>query len=125
MGSGGQPGRLFREFAVTLSSAVMISLVISLTTTPMLCALLLPRHALVRLDGLWAESFWPGPAGFAALAPAARQRLLRAFPALAAALYGALPVEAVYSPRARPVALRREVGALLARLPALVPGSAA
>ncbi|MBS0292987.1 MAG: efflux RND transporter permease subunit, partial [Proteobacteria bacterium] len=41
---GGQPGRLFREFAVTLSSAVMISLVISLTTTPMLCALLLPLH---------------------------------------------------------------------------------
>jgi len=40
---GGQPGRLFREFAVTLSAAVMISLVISLTTTPMLCALLLPR----------------------------------------------------------------------------------
>ncbi|QEA11657.1 efflux RND transporter permease subunit [Comamonas flocculans] len=41
---GGQPGRLFREFAVTLSVAVMISLVISLTTTPMLCALLLPAH---------------------------------------------------------------------------------
>jgi len=40
---GGQAGQLFREFAVTLSSAVMISLVISLTTTPMLCALLLPR----------------------------------------------------------------------------------
>src|SRR5205823_7809975 len=38
---GGQVGRLFREFAVTLSVAVMISLVISLTTTPMLCALLL------------------------------------------------------------------------------------
>ncbi len=38
---GGQPGRLFREFAVTLSAAVMISLVISLTTTPMLCAMLL------------------------------------------------------------------------------------
>ena len=34
-------GRLFREFAVTLSSAVMISLVISLTTTPMMCAWLL------------------------------------------------------------------------------------
>ena len=31
---GGQVGRLFREFAVTLSAAVMISLVISLTTTP-------------------------------------------------------------------------------------------
>ncbi len=38
---GGIPGRLFREFAVTLSVAVMISLVISLTTTPMLCAWLL------------------------------------------------------------------------------------
>jgi multidrug efflux pump len=38
---GGQVGRLFREFAVTLSSAVMISLVISLTTTPMLCAVFL------------------------------------------------------------------------------------
>ena len=35
---GGLVGRLFREFAVTLSTAVMISLVLSLTTTPMLCA---------------------------------------------------------------------------------------
>ena len=35
---GGLPGRLFREFAVTLSAAVLISLVISLTTTPMMCA---------------------------------------------------------------------------------------
>ncbi len=38
---GGQVGRLFREFAVTLSAAVLISLVISLTTTPMMCAYLL------------------------------------------------------------------------------------
>jgi multidrug efflux pump len=38
---GGQQGRLFKEFAVTLSVAVMISLVISLTTTPMMCAWLL------------------------------------------------------------------------------------
>jgi multidrug efflux pump len=35
---GGVVGRLFREFAVTLSVAVMISLVLSLTLTPMLCA---------------------------------------------------------------------------------------
>jgi multidrug efflux pump len=35
---GGIVGRLFREFAVTLSVAVMISLVLSLTTTPMMCA---------------------------------------------------------------------------------------
>ncbi len=38
---GGIVGRLFREFAVTLSASVMISLVISLTTTPMIAALLL------------------------------------------------------------------------------------
>jgi len=36
---GGIVGRLFQEFAVTLSAAVLVSLVISLTTTPMLCAL--------------------------------------------------------------------------------------
>jgi multidrug efflux pump len=35
---GGIVGRLFREFAVTLSTAVMVSLLISLTATPMLCA---------------------------------------------------------------------------------------
>jgi multidrug efflux pump len=42
---GGIPGRLFREFAVTLSVAILISLVISLTTTPMLCAYLVRRPA--------------------------------------------------------------------------------
>ena len=36
---GGIVGRLFQEFAVTLSAAVLVSLLISLTTTPMLCAL--------------------------------------------------------------------------------------
>ncbi|MES2362853.1 MAG: efflux RND transporter permease subunit [Pseudomonadota bacterium] len=40
----GQTGRLFREFAVTLSAAVLISLVISLTTTPMMCAWLLKNR---------------------------------------------------------------------------------
>jgi multidrug efflux pump len=35
---GGIVGRLFREFAVTLSIAIVISLVVSLTTTPMMCA---------------------------------------------------------------------------------------
>jgi multidrug efflux pump len=38
---GGIVGRLFREFALTLSLAIIVSLVISLTTTPMLCALFL------------------------------------------------------------------------------------
>jgi len=38
---GGIVGRLFREFAVTLSVAILISLVMSVTTTPMMCAWLL------------------------------------------------------------------------------------
>jgi multidrug efflux pump len=38
---GGYIGRLFREFAVTLSIAIGFSLIVSLTTTPMMCALLL------------------------------------------------------------------------------------
>ena len=46
---GGVIGRIFHEFAVTLSSAVLVSLVVSLTTTPMMCARLLkhdpnPKH---------------------------------------------------------------------------------
>jgi multidrug efflux pump len=40
---GGIVGRLFREFAVTLSVAILVSLAISLTTTPMICSRLL-RH---------------------------------------------------------------------------------
>jgi multidrug efflux pump len=40
---GGIIGRLFREFAVTLSVAIGISLVVSLSTTPMMCSLLLRR----------------------------------------------------------------------------------
>lgn len=41
---GGIVGRLFREFAVTLSVAILVSLAISLTTTPMMCSLLLKNH---------------------------------------------------------------------------------
>jgi multidrug efflux pump len=42
---GGILGRLFREFTLTLSMAILISLAISLTTTPMMCALVLrPRR---------------------------------------------------------------------------------
>ncbi len=42
---GGIVGRLFREFALTLSAAVLISLAVSLTTTAMMCAFVLPRRA--------------------------------------------------------------------------------
>src|SRR4029077_3058675 len=40
----GIDGRLFREFAVTLSVTIAISLVVSLTTTPMMCAYLLAQR---------------------------------------------------------------------------------
>jgi multidrug efflux pump len=42
---GGIVGRLFREFAVTLSVAIAVSLLVSLTATPMMCARLLRPHA--------------------------------------------------------------------------------
>jgi multidrug efflux pump len=54
---GGIVGRLFREFAVTLSSAIMVSLVVSLSTTPMLSAKFLEHHD-KRKHGLfyrWGE----------------------------------------------------------------------
>ncbi|MGQ2981035.1 MAG: efflux RND transporter permease subunit [Polaromonas sp.] len=54
---GGQVGRLFREFAVTLSAAVLISLVISLTTTPMMCAWLLKPQAQDKPPGRLARWF--------------------------------------------------------------------
>jgi multidrug efflux pump len=41
---GGIVGRLFREFAITLSTAIIVSMVISLTTTPAMCAHLLKAH---------------------------------------------------------------------------------
>ncbi|MGA8596277.1 MAG: multidrug efflux RND transporter permease subunit [Bryobacteraceae bacterium] len=41
---GGIVGRLFHEFAVTLSTAIVVSMFVSLTTTPMMCAYLLKTH---------------------------------------------------------------------------------
>jgi multidrug efflux pump len=43
--AGGIVGKLFREFTVTLSVAILISLVVSLTTTPMMCSRLLGRDS--------------------------------------------------------------------------------
>jgi multidrug efflux pump len=52
---GGIVGRLFREFAITLASAVAVSMVISLTTTPMMCAKLL-RHESERKPGRFGRA---------------------------------------------------------------------
>jgi multidrug efflux pump len=55
-------GRLFREFAVTLSVAIMVSLAVLLATTPMMCALLLKRPERARRGRfhLWSEEFLNG-----------------------------------------------------------------
>ncbi|MGB6307733.1 MAG: efflux RND transporter permease subunit, partial [Steroidobacteraceae bacterium] len=45
MFAGGIVGKIFREFTVTLAVSILISLVISLTTTPMMCSLLLERES--------------------------------------------------------------------------------
>jgi multidrug efflux pump len=53
---GGIVGRLFREFAVTLSVAILVSLAVSLATTPMMCALLLKRPRQERHGALYRAS---------------------------------------------------------------------
>ena len=48
---GGVVGRLFREFAITLSAAILVSLVVSLTTTPMMCSRLTQEHGRTGAHG--------------------------------------------------------------------------
>ncbi len=57
---GGLVGRLFREFAVTISAAILVSMVVSLTTTPMMCAKLLKTVQTENRSGLfrWSERFF-------------------------------------------------------------------
>jgi multidrug efflux pump len=59
---GGIVGRLFREFAVTLSTAIIISMVISLTTTPMMCAYILKEHKTEKHGAMYrtSEKFFEG-----------------------------------------------------------------
>jgi multidrug efflux pump len=53
---GGIVGRLFREFAITLCVAILVSLAISLTTTPMMCSKLLREHGTERHGRLYNAS---------------------------------------------------------------------
>ncbi|HEY5107097.1 MAG TPA: efflux RND transporter permease subunit [Caulobacteraceae bacterium] len=52
---GGIVGRLFREFAITLSAAILVSLLVSLTTTPMMCAYLIDPPKAGRKPGRLAR----------------------------------------------------------------------
>src|ERR1700687_4628665 len=53
---GGIIGRLFREFAITLSAAIVVSLCVSLTTTPMMCALFLKSKKDMKRGKLYLAS---------------------------------------------------------------------
>jgi multidrug efflux pump len=53
---GGIVGRLFREFAVTLSAAILVSLAVSLTMTPMMCARLLKQETKRRQGRFYQAS---------------------------------------------------------------------
>jgi len=53
---GGIIGRLFREFAITLSSAILVSMLISLTTTPMMCGRVLTAEKNIKHGRLYAWS---------------------------------------------------------------------
>ena len=53
---GGIVGRLFREFAVTLSVAILVSLVVSLTTTPMMCGHLMRHQPLEKRGTIYRAS---------------------------------------------------------------------
>ena len=53
---GGIVGRLFREFAVTLSASILVSLVLSLTVTPMMCARLLRPRGEARQGWFYRSS---------------------------------------------------------------------
>ncbi len=57
---GGIIGRLFQEFAVVLSVAILISMVVSLTTTPMMCAVLLKARIAAPLLPIPNLSSMPG-----------------------------------------------------------------
>jgi multidrug efflux pump len=96
----GLVGRMFREFALTLSIAVIVSAVISLTLTPMMCAYWL-RHEPAHSSGSWRRAVeWPVSAmarlyentlGWALSRPFLMLSLTLGTMALTAALYVGMP----------------------------------
>ncbi|MCP4559193.1 MAG: nodulation protein [Bosea sp.] len=97
---GGLIGKIFREFALTLSATILISLLVSLTTTPMMCALLLRDETEARHGRLFraSERVYQGVAtayrhslGWALSRPALMLGLFLAALALTIHLYIVIP----------------------------------
>jgi multidrug efflux pump len=97
---GGIVGRLFREFAMTISISIMISLVISLSTTPMMCAVLLRSESGQQHGRLYRSSerffdrmlnFYRRTLTVALQHPASVMLILAAVLGLNFYLYGVIP----------------------------------
>jgi multidrug efflux pump len=97
---GGIVGRLFREFAMVISISILISLAVSLATTPMMCAVLLRGHAGEQHGWLYraSERFFDAVLGFyrrtltsALEHPRSVMLILAAVLGLNFYLYGAIP----------------------------------
>ena len=76
--------------------------------------LLLPHHALIRAEGAWTESFYPGPMALAALAPRDRARLVRAILALHPGARRSASLAEVYGPPVQPILTAQEARRTLA-----------
>jgi hydrophobe/amphiphile efflux-1 (HAE1) family protein len=92
---GGILGRIFREFAITLSVAVAISLVVSLTATPMMCAYLLKKHQQDKRRNLFSRALQSGFDSMAEGYAGSLRWVLRHQPLMLALLLGTIGL-AVY-----------------------------
>lgn len=78
---------------------------------------LLPQHGLVTVNGVVAETLYPGPSSMAAMGASNRRQLFRLFPGLAQAWHDRNAVAALYGPTARPVLRGSEARAELLAWP--------
>jgi hypothetical protein len=65
--------------------------------------LLLLHHALIRANGAWTESLWPGPRSLSAFGPAVRSEIAAALPSLAPALSAPWLLPGLFGPQLGPV----------------------
>lgn len=71
--------------------------------------LLLPRHALVQAEGIWVESFWPGPLALRALGAVQLAQLLRVAPRLSEVCWAGRAVDRVYGQRCAALLTQRQI----------------
>ncbi len=113
---GGILGRLFREFAITLSTAILVSMVISLTTTPMMCSRVMRPEEELKHGRIYkaSEKFFKG------LLEGYRRSLpwVLDHPALMLAIFVAVLVLNVYMVRKAPTGFfpQQDTGILMGQM---------